>query len=476
MSTSSAAEVVIGIQFGINHTSNACRFKYDQPKGCEEFNVPYDTQSNTCLSITTPTVALFDDKGTIQSYGSEAELQHIQLENCSNHFLFREFIWDLFCANETVPENLIAVNGRKMKSIDVVTSILGHMISHIETRSRLQSQSLELEYVLTIPTCACKDSRAFMRKAAVKAGCPSGNIKIVEEAAAVLQFCLNNKQDGGIAMLDAICNRKFLVVECEEDNATMSVLHFINKNKIEIVFKNNTEIWKGGHVLDDFVKMISFEARKTMMDFFEKHPLEYYDFLQEVKSKIRRISADCPKFNIKISADMLEEIRCSKDMQKSVLRTGYKDELKIRGDKCVIKSERFQNLFTEAGKRIVDYIEKELFTEFSNIDEIILVGEFAQSPILQNIIETLLSAKNIIIPREGIMSAVRGAVFFGQRRESEVTDIVYERQHTPLTHAQVALPKAVTKERGLRKSMMEDGTQNPEESKEIFLQRLCVIL
>lgn len=95
-------EVVIAIQLGINHTSNACKITRDQQEECKDFNVPFDSPSNGAKSVTTPTVALFDDKGAIQSYGFEAELQHLQLDNTSNHLLFREFIWDLLCSVETV--------------------------------------------------------------------------------------------------------------------------------------------------------------------------------------------------------------------------------------------------------------------------------------------------------------------------------------------------------------------------------------
>lgn len=68
-------------------------------------NVVFDTKSNTQLqttSVTTPTVTLFDDKGAIRSYGFEAEIQCKTIDNKSNHFLFREFIWDLFCSDEKV--------------------------------------------------------------------------------------------------------------------------------------------------------------------------------------------------------------------------------------------------------------------------------------------------------------------------------------------------------------------------------------
>lgn len=120
---------------------------------------------------------------------------------------------------------------------------------------------------------------------------------------------------------------------------------------------------------------------------------------------------------------MLKETQSSESMHDSVFGTGHKDDLEFIADKCAIKSEQFQILLTGAGRRIVDYIEKQLFTKFSNINQIILAGEFALSPILQDIIKTSFPAKNVIIPCEANMAAVRGAVFFGQGHVSVVTDV-----------------------------------------------------
>lgn len=90
-STRRATEVIIAIQFGLNQTSNACMIKKNQQKEYKEFNVPYETPSNATKSVTIPTTALFDDKGAILSYGLEAELQHLQLDNTSHFFLFCDF-------------------------------------------------------------------------------------------------------------------------------------------------------------------------------------------------------------------------------------------------------------------------------------------------------------------------------------------------------------------------------------------------
>lgn len=199
----------------------------------------------------------------------------------------------------------------------------------------------------------------------------------------------------------------------------MSVVQYINENMMEIVYNHSTEIWQGRNVLSDFNDMICLKTK----DFLTKHPLEYYDFLRESKSKIRRISTCNSKLEIKISAVILEEIKSIEGMHRSLVKPDCKNEIEFKRDKCVIKSDRFQILFANAGTCIVDYIEEKLLTVFPDINYIILVGEFAQSPILHDIIKTSFSAKNIIIPYEANMAAVRGAVFFGQRSISVETNV-----------------------------------------------------
>lgn len=53
------------------------------------------------------------------------------------------------------------------------------------------------------------------QKLLIQAGCSQESIKVVEEAAAILQFCLRDEQHTGVTSLDDTCNRKYIVVECE---------------------------------------------------------------------------------------------------------------------------------------------------------------------------------------------------------------------------------------------------------------------
>lgn len=100
----SEIEVIVAIKLGTNYSTNAYMIKHVEPDDRKMLNVPFKTQTTSQMSVTTPTVALFEDNGTISitSYGSEAELQYIHLADRRSHLLFREFIWHLFCADDTV--------------------------------------------------------------------------------------------------------------------------------------------------------------------------------------------------------------------------------------------------------------------------------------------------------------------------------------------------------------------------------------
>lgn len=64
------------------------------------------------------------------------------------------------------------------------------------------------------------------------------------------------------------CFIKFVFLE---DNVIILVFYYINENMMEIVYKDNIEIWKGCYILNYFVEVNGFEIKKILFDFFEKN-------------------------------------------------------------------------------------------------------------------------------------------------------------------------------------------------------------
>lgn len=211
-----------------------------------------------------------------------------------------------------------------------------------------------------------------------------------------------------------------------DDNVTISILNHINEERIGIMYRNTAEVWGSCQIQKDIVEMLSCETSETLLDgFFEKYPLEHFELLQEIKKKIKYTLPETSRVVIKMSALMLEKNGSFEDMQKAVLKTGLKDKLNFKLDKCIISPEAFQSLFIDAGKQIVQYLKKELPTDLSDINSIILIGEFAQSPILQNIIMRSFPPINIQVPGEANMAAVKGSVLVGEDNIHVDTSVSY---------------------------------------------------
>lgn len=200
-----------------------------------------------------------------------------------------------------------------------------------------------------------------------------------------------------------------------DDAVTISILHYTNEKNIDIVYRNNAEVWTSSRAKKDIVEMLSLETGETLLDIFiENYPLEYYELLHNVKKKIKCKLSDSQRVVIKMSVFMLEKKNSLKDIQDVFLQTGLKDKIEFKLDKCIISTEVFQNLFTDAGKRVVNHLETELRCVIPNIDYVIVVGEFAQSSMLQDIMRTSLPAKFIFIPEDINIAVVRGAILIGQ--------------------------------------------------------------
>ncbi|XP_062597873.1 heat shock 70 kDa protein 12A-like [Saccostrea cucullata] len=430
----SGIKIIIAIKFGTNYSTNAYMINDGRTEDPKLFTVPFQKHATSSMSLITPTVALFTEYGVFQSYGFDAEYQNLQQGGNDKHLLFRDFIWDLFCVSDEVPKNIKAVNDKEMKSIDVMSAVLSYMDGHIKAMIEERSIGVSLKYVLTVPTCSCNDSKDFMLEAAKQAGFPPDKITIVEEAAAALYFCIQNPVLSGLPRPTGNQNKSYVFVECEDDNTNISVLKCPSEKIMSIIYRDSAEIWASCQVQKDFEELFALIVSESFLNYFlYKYPMDYYDIIQELKKKINSTQSESQKVTMKMPACLIEKFKrkTGKSIEKAVRKTVLKDNIEFKLDKCKISSEVFQSLFSDAGKHIVNYMEKELLTKYPDVEHIILVGEFAQSPILQNIVKESFPSKTILIPPEAGMAAVKGAVLFGQNHVSLETVQCPRRSRTP---------------------------------------------
>lgn len=177
-------------------------------------------------------------------------------------------------------------------------------------------------------------------------------------------------------------------------------------------------MWASCQVQKDFEELFALLVSESFLDYFiHKYPMEYHDILQELKTKMHCTPSDSQKVTIKMPAFLMEKFKrkTGKSIEKAVQKTIMKGHMEFKLDKCKMAPEIFQSLFTDAAKHIVNYMKEELLSRFPDAEYIILIGEFAQSPILQDIIKASFPTKNILIPQEARMTAIKGAVCLGQK-------------------------------------------------------------
>ena len=103
-----------------------------------------------------------------------------------------------------------------------------------------------------------------------------------------------------------------------------------------------------------------------------------------------------------------------KDVVTSNVR--FKNQLAWTGDKLRMEAQLTKALFDESCKKIVDHMHQ-LFRHPSvkDVSSILLVGGFAESPMLQEAVREAFSELKVIVPQDAGLAVLKGAVLYGHQ-------------------------------------------------------------
>lgn len=88
--------------------------------------------------------------------------------------------------------------------------------------------------------------------------------------------------------------------------------------------------------------------------------------------------------------------------------------IRITGGKLTIEAEHFRYFFETPVKDIINHVEELVEIVPSKLDTILLVGGFAESPILQRAVEDRFNERfNVITPLDASTCVLKGAVLYG---------------------------------------------------------------
>lgn len=191
------------------------------------------------------------------------------------------------------------------------------------------------------------------------------------------------------------------------------------------MYKTSERTGGGRQIYNAFEQLLTdIVGASVIEEFSRSYPEEYAIMYEEFHSKCFTIGNEVfGKITIKIPfalVDIFEE-KTNKSIKETIDNSKFSSKLLWCADKCRFTRELFQGLFKVPSSEIIalvnNVIEK---PEIKGTKNIIMIGTFAELPILQTMIKQALPGMKVIITPEAKLSSLIGAVIYGHEHRNEI--------------------------------------------------------
>ncbi|XP_076117385.1 heat shock 70 kDa protein 12A-like [Mytilus galloprovincialis] len=388
----------------------------------------WSTGSQPGLSLKTPTCILFDKVQNFFAFGAEAEDKYSELAQEEDHIhwsFFRRFKMQLYDKQEISRDfMLVSENGCFIPAMKVFSESIKYLKTHLENHINSKTVCIkpqEIEWVLTIPAIWSDPAKQFMREAANTAGIPNSRLILALEPEAASVYCKNLPVDRTVcserkSALEVFSpGTKYLILDAGGGTIDITVQEIKPDGNIKQIYMANGGDWGGVKVDQAFEEFLTdMVGMETMEVFREEDKLEYLSLCREFEMKKRDIRPDSKaKCTIRVPVCLIERLQDVKGMSLKEVSSSNKSIVWV-GDKLRLDAETAKSFFTEASRQIIDHISG-IFEESAVIgtEAIVMVGDFSESPMLQEAIKTAFPNMTVIIPNEAGVAVLKGAVQFG---------------------------------------------------------------
>lgn len=281
----------------------------------------------------------------------------------------------------------------------------------------------EIRWILTVPAIWSDTSKAFMRKAAVKAGIKSSQLRIAlePEAASIFSQHLKTERSGGKLSVSGPGTR-YMVIDLGGGTADITVHEKLAGGNLKELYKASGGAWGGTAVDQQYIMLLTRIVGGPVMHRFQTEATsEYLEMMREFEVTKRNIK---PKgrssVNVRLCAKLNE--LCLEENDENVASIisspnfPFNGKIRSVGDKLILNLEIMQELFKKVTDQIIEHVQKILQDKATKgVSLIILAGGFAESPIVQDAIKKAFQTeeRKVIISPECGLSVLKGAVLFG---------------------------------------------------------------
>ncbi|XP_061176194.1 heat shock 70 kDa protein 12A-like [Saccostrea echinata] len=411
--------IVIAIRVGTNFTN--CALEENSIEGHVWRGEPLDksdlADNTEIVTEETPSIVVLSSEKFDHYFGYEA-LKRIEKQK-KGDLIFPEFVKNLFCSGYKVPELLRAENGVPLSSADVMEKVISYLFEQIQ--SNVEGSTCR-QFVFTVPTMATDDAFLFLKHSIVNAGLSEDQVLIIPEAVSILQYCkLHHNTYKSVSGKDVEAfspGKRSVVLECEDDHMTISVLELKDDGSLEMVYSNYEDVLVSCQVQEEFINMFIKVFGKCVFDDFYSHcRSDYFNLFREFCGNMSKDLHGKEPLIITMpsSFSALVTDKTGKSIEQAIEQTDIAQKMAYTSSKLKIAPEIFQSLFLEAATNTVRLLRKGFQQSgLENIVNIILAGYFSKSTIIQDHIRMSFPSHHLIIPRDGNVAVAKGAVLYGQ--------------------------------------------------------------
>jgi len=178
----------------------------------------------------------------------------------------------------------------------------------------------------------------------------------------------------------------------------------------------------GGTSIDNaFIQMIVKILGAPLMTLLKQEdPTAYLDLLREFETVKRKIKTDTTgKVNFTIpcaTINSLCESHQNESLSSMIQSSPFASKIVLRGDKMRVDADVMKSLFDKTINNIVSLVTDVLRNPAAkDVPLLLLVGGFAECPLVQSAMKNNFPDKRIIIPEDASLSVLKGAVLFGHK-------------------------------------------------------------
>ncbi|XP_078325401.1 heat shock 70 kDa protein 12A-like [Crassostrea virginica] len=425
--------LVAAIDFGTTFSGYAFSFLHDYKKDPLKISTNSWTAGvGQLMTLKTSTCVLFDATEKFHSFGFEAEEKYSNLALEDNHhdwYYFRRFKMMLYDKKGLTRESLLEDDkGKKMEAMKVCSAAIGYLKNHLLSTCKKQLTDIEdsdIKWVLTVPAIWTDPSKQFMREAAEKVDICGERLVIALEPEAASLYCMylplqKDNENSSFGVFKS--GSKYMVVDAGGGTVDITVHEVQDNGTLKELHKANGGNWGGTKVDSSFRSLLaSIVGNDVIEAFTTDHKYDYLELLRDFEMKKRTIQPNLTdKITFKVPMNLLEtfrEVNPGSNIQTLVTSNAtLKNQLTWTGDKIRMEANLVKALFDESCKKIVDHVHQ-LFTlpNVKDVSSILLVGGFAESPMLQEAVREAFRNKKVIVPQEAGLAVLKGAVLYGHQ-------------------------------------------------------------